>query len=97
MAFRKKCYCCDEAYPNANLFYCKKCLDLLSKAFETGQGVLSNPEDMDHCVSCGEYEDRQIVYTGNSGFFPTHPKGFIPICSKCVQTELEKYENQSSM
>ena len=90
MAFGKKCYCCGNVYPKDNLYYCEECLMKLNKAFETGKGVLYNPKPYDHCISCGQYEDRKIVYTGNTGFFPDHPRDMSPICDKCVQEELEK-------
>ena len=90
--FGIKCYCCGKVYPKDNLFYCEECLIKLGNAFETGQGVILNPEHCEHCISCGEYEDRQIVHTGNTGLFPTHPRDTLPICDKCVQEELKKYK-----
>ena len=92
MAFGKKCYCCEEVYPKDVLFYCEECLMKLSKAFKTGEGVVLNPKHYDHCISCGEYENRKIVYTGNTRLFPTHPKDSVPICDKCVQEELKNTE-----
>lgn len=66
----------------------------LNKALKTRQGVVSNPEHQDHCISCGDFENRQIIYTGNTGLFPTHPKDTVPICDKCVQKELKKYNKK---
>ena len=40
MAFGEKCYCCGKVYPRDDLFYCEECLMKLSKAFETGEGVV---------------------------------------------------------
>ena len=94
MAFGKKCYCCGKVYPRDDLFYCDECLMKLSKAFETGEGVVFNPKHYDHCISCGEYKNRKIVYTGNTGLFPTHPKDSVPICDNCVQEELKKYKEK---
>lgn len=54
MAFGEKCYCCGKVYPRDDLFYCEECLMKLSKAFETGEGVVFNPKHYDHCISCGE-------------------------------------------
>ena len=42
MAFGEKCYCCGKVYPRDDLFYCEECLMKLSKAFETGEGVVFN-------------------------------------------------------
>ena len=94
MMFGSRCYCCGKVYPKDTFFYCEECLVKLDKAFETGQGVILNPEHHDHCISCGEYAERQIVYTGNTGLFPAHPKDMLPICDKCVQKELEKYKQK---
>lgn len=90
--FGRKCYCCGKVYPKENLFYCKECLAKISKAFETEQGVILTPKHSDHCISCGEYEGRRIIYTCDSGFFPKHPKNTLPICNKCVEKELEEYK-----
>lgn len=40
MAFGEKCYCCGKVYPRDDRFYCEECLMKLSKAFETGEGVV---------------------------------------------------------
>ena len=45
-------------------------------------------------ISCGEYKNRKIVYTGNMGLFTTHPKDSVPICGKCVQEEIKKYKEK---
>ena len=50
MAFGEKCYCCGKVYPRDDLFYCEECLMKLSKAFETGEGVVFNPKHYDHCM-----------------------------------------------
>ena len=89
--FGRKCYCCGEVYPKENLFYCEECLIKIRKAFETEQGVVVHPKETDHCISCGEYDGRRIVYTGNSGFFPKHPKDTLPICNKCAEKERKEY------
>lgn len=60
MAFGEKCYCCGKVYPRDDLFYCEECLMKLSKAFETGEGVVFNPKHYDHCISCGEYKNRKM-------------------------------------
>lgn len=92
MAFGRKCYCCGVGDPvSPKLFYCKSCLMKLSQAFkDNGEGVLSFPKQMDHCVSCGQWEDRHIVYTGYTGLFPGHSGTVgMPICEKCVEEELD--------
>lgn len=61
----------------------------MKKAFEIGKGVILTPQHYDHCISCGQYEDRRIVYTGQTGLFPIHFGDGLPICDKCVQEEFE--------
>lgn len=93
MAYGRKCYCCGETYPAFSpLYYCKACLMKLEQAFAAGRGVLPQPKHSDHCISCGEYEDRKILYTGETGFFPAQLGGGVPICEKCVREELGLYE-----
>lgn len=92
MAFGRKCYCCGVDDPvSPELFYCKSCLVRLAKAFkDNSKGVLNFPKHIDHCVSCGQWEGRHIVYTGYTGLFPDHSGDIgIPICNKCVEAEMD--------
>lgn len=89
MAFGRKCYCCGVDDPvSSESFYCKSCLVKLSKAFkDNSEGVLNFPKHIDHCISCGQWEDRRIVYTG---LFSDHSGDVgMPICDKCVEEELD--------
>lgn len=89
MAFDRKCYCCGRNEPALPaLFYCKECLLSLSDIFKhNGPGILERPRHADHCISCGEWQDRRILYTGRTGRFPAHPGDGIPICDHCVDEE----------
>lgn len=91
MAVGRKCYCCGINEPvSPELFYCKPCLLLLSEIFKNKSlGILEGPRHYDHCISCGEWEGRQILYTGRTGRFPSHPGDGVPICDHCVEEELK--------
>ena len=90
VAYGRKCYCCGERDPaRSELYYCRNCLLRLEQAFASGGGVLSRPRHWDHCISCGEFEDRRILYTGRTGVFPAQAGDGVPICDRCVEEELE--------
>lgn len=92
MAYGLKCYCCGVNKPNSpELYYCKSCLLILSKAFEANnKGILRNPQHYDHCISCGEWEDRRIIWTGHTALFPSIKGAGVPICECCIKEELLK-------
>lgn len=65
MAFGEKCYCCGKVYPRDDLFYCEECLMKLSKAFETGEGVVFNGVTAAFYKS-DEYNSREYRYSNLS-------------------------------
>jgi len=82
MAHGLKCYCCGQAPTSEAHYYCRDCLAKLHIMFETNRAVLNgvayeimeNPHHSNHCVSCGEHENRRIIDA-------------LLICDKCVETE----------
>lgn len=92
MAFGLPCYCCGIAKTSEDHFYCKECLVKLEYAFECKKGVVALPIHPDHCVSCGEFEDRVILWTGKTDVFSSKDGYGVPICKECVQEELLMYE-----
>ncbi len=81
MAYGLKCYCCGLAYTTNEFFYCIECLQKLKMMFDNAEGVIEKPGHMNHCISCGEYENRRIVYVND----------VTPICEMCVADELGRY------
>lgn len=91
MAYGLKCYCCGINAPvSSELYLCKSCLLLLSEKFqEKSSDILENPKHFNHCVCCGEWENRRIVYTGSIKIFSEHAGDGVPICDRCVEEELK--------
>ncbi|OJG98356.1 hypothetical protein RV18_GL003257 [Enterococcus termitis] len=62
---------------------------LLSIFKSNAVGIEEFPEHVDHCILCGEWENRRIIWTGNTGAFDHEGSG-IPICEKCILDESEE-------
>jgi len=90
MAYGLKCYCCGVNTPaSSELFLCRSCLLILYKKFqEDSPDILESPKHFDHCICCGEWENRRIVYTGSIKAFSEHGGDGAPICDRCVEEEL---------
>ena len=88
----KKCYCCGINEISDEFFYCIDCLKKLKEMFDKNENIIDNPNSTEHCISCGEFENRKILWTGNSRCFPNHHGDGIPICNICVESELKKYK-----
>ncbi len=87
----KKCYCCGINEISSEFFYCIACLKKLKEMFDNNENIIDNPNGTEHCISCGKFENRKILWTGNSTYFSNHNGDGIPICSICVESELKKY------
>ncbi len=89
-----KCYCCCINDPILNdSYYCEICLQKLSKAFKDNvYGIIDKPKHMEHCISCGEWEERRIILTGRGGLFSSQVGDGVPICERCVRKELLKLQ-----
>lgn len=46
------------------------------------ENIVSNPGWGNHCIICGEYEERKIVDLPDCG----------PICDICIKEESDRYE-----
>ena len=91
MAYDRPCYDCGDRSPiKPELYYCKDCLQKLKYMLDNGEGVLEEPTAGDHCISCGQYENRRILYTGKSTLFSKHAGDGIPICDRCVEQEWQQ-------
>lgn len=67
-----ECYVCSKKLDKEYL--CEQCVNLILKMLEANTHVISNPKWENHCLICGEYEDRVIIDVPNCG----------PICGKCL-------------
>ncbi len=88
----KKCYCCGINEISSEFFYCIECLKKLKEMFDNNENIIDNPNGTEHCISCGKFDNRKILWTGNSRYFSNHNGDGIPICSICVESELKKYK-----
>jgi hypothetical protein len=68
-----ECFICSEKLKKRHL--CNQCSNLVDKMLETKSNIIKNPEWINHCLICGEYEERVIVDVSNCG----------PICDKCIR------------
>lgn len=91
MAHGLKCYCCGTNNTSDDFYYCLECLEKLQQMFANNENVLSTPTHCDHCISCGEFENRKILWTGGSKYFLKHSGDGVPICDGCVEGELSRY------
>ena len=92
MAYDLKCYCCGNKFTSNDFYYCLECLVKLNEMFEKNVNVVKEPNYSNHCISCGEFENRKILYNGNSEYFPEIKGEGVPICDICVKEELNKYK-----
>jgi len=87
VAYGRKCYCCWKNATSETHYYCYECIQKLKLMFDNNKAdfgnkyfeILDNPEHYDHCISCGEYENRRIIDIKH-------------VCDKCVIEELIDYE-----
>lgn len=91
MAHGLKCYCCGENNTSDEFYYCLQCLKKLQIMFNSNKNLINDPQHYNHCISCGEFKNRKILYTGGSCSFPDHGDDGIPICNRCVEDELKRY------
>ena len=87
----RRCYCCGLRNVQGEHYYCLDCLSKLQRLFvEDGPGIVKNPQHQEHCISCGQWEERRILWTGRTGVFD-HAGDGVPICEKCVAEEVACY------
>lgn len=84
MAAGQKCYCCGIAETTDELFYCYDCLQKMKIMFDNNINVIEHPMHQEHCISCGEWENRRIVYPHQATF----------VCDRCVEREMKKYKDE---
>lgn len=81
------CYCCGERFAEGDGYYCRDCLLKLKRLFaQESPGIVAEPKLQEHCISCGQWEERRILWTGQTGLFDHEGDG-VPICEKCVEEE----------
>ena len=84
------CYWCGEQPAEGSGYYCRDCLVTLQRLFDDGgPGIVETPAFWEHCISCGQWEDRRILWTGRTGAF-AHGGDGVPICDKCVAEEFDR-------
>lgn len=76
-----ECYACGKKIQNGYL--CKEHAFELRSMLENNDSVIEHPDHRYHCIICGEYEDRKIVYY----------KGLIFICDKDIEEEFTNYSS----
>ncbi|MGY3777081.1 hypothetical protein [Isobaculum melis] len=87
---QRNCYCCGIKKTTNENDYCDSCLKSLSRIFSTNAVAIEDkPVHADHCISCGQWENRRILWTGRTAYF-NHPGDGVPICEWCIQEELGK-------
>ena len=92
MAHGLKCYCCSQKEKSDAYYYCQDCLFKLKNMFGVNRAVfynkeykiIENPHHSEHCISCGEFENRRIIDE-------------MFICDKCVELELLQYEHEHTI
>lgn len=76
------CYICGEPLTIEGVWLCKEHAHFLKIGFESGwPGLIKNPEFAHHCMICGEWENRQILY----------PENEAPYCNICMKTAVTAY------
>lgn len=75
-----ECYVCSKEL--AEGYLCEEHSELLYQMLINGQSVILNPDWKNHCLICGEYDDRVIVDFSLAG----------PFCNKDIISEWERYQ-----
>lgn len=87
---RRNCYCCGVNKTIKENYYCHSCLKVLYWIFNTNiVGIENKPAHAEHCISCGQWENRRILWTGRTGYF-NHQGDGVSICEWCVHEEFEQ-------
>jgi len=77
-----ECFVCSMELNEGYL--CEKHAKILVEMLEKSDGIVEMPQWIDHCLICGQYEDRVIVEYPNCGCF----------CNKDIWAEWDRYKNE---
>jgi len=83
MAHDLKCYLCWKNETSDNHYYCYDCIQVLKRHLDLNINFVKNVQYADHCVSCGQFENRKIILMNE----------VVLICEICIMSELSDYDN----
>lgn len=83
---KEKCYICETELDVSGVFICRthtvELYKILSNEITIKDAIIINPEFIQHCHICGEYENRVII---------NHPEWFY-ICNVCLESATKNYK-----
>lgn len=84
-SFKEKCIICDKELIENGILLCESHTFQLYEIISNNQDTITNPSLREHCMICGEWDNRVIVN------FPS----WNYICNLCLKRAMKVYSHKA--
>lgn len=84
---KQTCYICNEQVTVKDIWLCKEHAFNLNRHFESGFCLIKKPEFANHCMICGEWENRIILQIPDNA----------PYCNVCIDNAINAYYSENKL